>query len=467
MHGAPQGELKRVLGPLSAIAITVGAVIGSGIFLKPLTVAHAVPDELWIHVIWVGLGVVCLLGAYAYAELGAMLPEAGGQYSFLREAWGRFPAFLYGWTFFWVINSGTMAALALAFADNVLATLQVEPASLALTKVGIGSGMIVLLAAVNHVGTWHAAVVQNLSTACKVGALLLLVVAGFGFTAPVATDAVVELPAITTGGIVTACLAVFWAYEGWYQLPFNAAELKRPARDLPIGLVGGMVVLIGTYLLVNLVYFKVVPLPEMLTLDLGTQRMEVPMRTVARAIDPALASGLTLLIAISVFGAANPNLLSSPRAFYAMARDGLVPRRLMYVHPRTRTPTWSIWTQAVWAIVLVAGFRRFDDVTVYVVFAALLFYALAVAAVYRLRITQPDRPRPFRCLGYPITPAVFILVVLAVVVLTLRDPGERRNALIGLGIIATGVPAYFLMRRRGGAGSTRVPAPADRVGPDV
>ena len=449
MHEAPHGELKRVLGPLSAIAITVGAVIGSGIFLKPLTVAHAVPDELWIHVMWIGLGIVCLLGACAYAELGAMLPEAGGQYTFLREAWGPFPAFLYGWAFYWVINSGTMAALALAFADNLLATFQVEPASRDLAMIGLGGGMIVLLAVVNHLGTWHAAVVQNLSTACKLGALLLLVVAGFGFTAPVPTEAVAELPAITTGGVVTACLAVFWAYEGWYQLPFNAAELERPSRDLPIGLVGGMVVLIGTYLLVNLVYFRAVPLPEMLSLDVESQRMEVPMRTVARAIDPSVASGLTLLIAISVFGAANPNLLSSPRAFYEMARDGLVPKCLMYVHPRTCTPTWSIWTQAIWAFVLVAGFRQFDDVTVYVVFAALLFYALAVAAVYRLRITQPDRPRPFRCFGYPVTPAVFIIVVVTVIILTLRDPGERFNALIGLGIIATGVPVYFVMRRRG------------------
>ncbi|MBK8975446.1 MAG: amino acid permease [Planctomycetes bacterium] len=453
MKHHPEGELKRVLGPLSAIAITVGAVIGSGIFLKPVPVAHAVPSELWIHVIWVVLGVVCLFGAYAYAELGAMLPEAGGQYSFLREGWGRFVGFLYGWTFFWVINSGTMAALALAFADNVLTTVQVDEASRTTVKVAIASAMILLLAVVNHVGTRHGALVQNLSTFCKLGALGLIVLAGLRFAEPAASDGVAAAaavePVITSGGVVTACLAVFWAYEGWYQLPFNAAELKRPERDLPLGLVVGLLILIATYVLVNVVYLRVVPLPEMLALDVDTERMEVPMRTVVRAIDPQLASWLTLLIAISVFGAANPNLLSSPRAFYEMARDKLVLRALMHVDRRTGTPTISIWAQAVWGVALVAGFQKFDDVTVYVVFAALLFYALAVAAVYRLRVLQPDRPRPFRCLGYPVTPALFIAVVISVDVLTLLDPLERRNALIGLAIIATGVPAYAFLRPRG------------------
>jgi amino acid transporter len=195
----------------------------------------------------------------------------------------------------------------------------------------------------------------------------------------------------------------------------------------------------------NAVYLRVVPLEEMVTLQ---NAADVPRLTVARAIDPTVAGYLSLLIAVSVFGAANPNLLSSPRAFYEMARDGLVPSRLMHVSLRFGTPTVSIWTQALVGIVIVAGFRSFKDVTVYVVFAALVFYALTVAVVYRLRRREPARARPFCCPGYPWTPALFIAAVLFVDVQTLLDPNERDNALIGLCIIATGIPAYFALRRR-------------------
>ena len=442
------GQLQRRLGLVSAISITVGAVIGSGIFLKPLAVAQALPSEAWIHVMWAGLGLVCLFGAFAYAELGAMFPEAGGQYAFLREAWGRRVAFLYGWVFFWVINSGTVAALAVAFAEGMLPVCGFDESEIQATPwlvTVVAAVMIMALTVVNHFGVLLGAILQNVATLAKVGALGLLVVGGvaaaLGSGVVTGTAATGPAPKFTLAGLVASFTGIFWAYEGWYQLPFNAAELKRPERNLPLGLILGMLLLIAIYAAVNAVYLYAVPFGEMQALP-ADDRMQVPALSVARLFAPEWAGGLTMLIAISVLGAANPNFLSSPRAFYAMAQDGLVPSALQRVSPRWGTPTTSIWTQAVWSVLLVFVFRSFADITAFVVFAGFLFYALTVAGVYRLRVLRPDHPRPYRCSGYPVTPALFIAVSVLFVVALLWDPSERKNALYGLGILATGVPYY-------------------------
>jgi len=258
----------------------------------------------------------------------------------------------------------------------------------------------------------------------------------------------------TLAGFVAAFTGIFWAYEGWYQLPFNAAELKRPERDLPLGLIGGMTLLILVYVAINAIYLHVVPFDEMRSIPLkdaadnDINNLEAASRTVARAFSPEAAHYLTALVAVSVFGSANPNLLSSPRAFYAMGQDGLVPAALQRVHPRWGTPTVAIWVQALCALLIVVTLRGFHDVTAYVVFAGFLFYALTVAAVYRLRRRRPDAVRSYRCSGYPWTPALFIAVAIAFVAALLLDEGERKNALYGLGIIALGVPWYFVMCRR-------------------
>lgn len=448
-------SLQRRLGLTSAISITVGAVIGSGIFLKPLKVAQSLPSEEWVYLLWIGLGLVCLFGAFAYAELGAMFPEAGGQYAFLREGWGRFVAFLYGWTFFWVINAGTMAALALAFAGNLLPLFGVDvvaekqdPGILLV----VACGMILLLAIVNHFGVGIGALIQNLSTFAKLSALGAIVLGGVfaaGLEAPAPDVAPTEgvSTSLTIAGLVSAFMAIFWAYEGWYQLPYNAAELKRPERDLPLGLVGGMLILIAVYLLVNFIYLRAVPFEEMARMPTNAPETQVAALTVDRVLSPGLSGYLTLLIAISIFGAANPNLLSSPRAFYAMAQDGLMPRVLTKVHPRWGTPVVSIWVQAACGVLIVVGLKGFHDVTDFVVFAAFLFYAMTVAAVYRLRRSRPEAVRPYRCWGYPLTPFLFILVSIAFVVAVLQDEGNRINALKGLAIIAAGALAWFLFLR--------------------
>jgi APA family basic amino acid/polyamine antiporter len=425
--------------------ITVGSVIGSGIFLKPLVVAQNLPSAEWVYGVWAVLGIVCLCGAFAYGELGAMMPEAGGQYAFLREAYGRFVGFMYGWVLLLVINTGTLAALSVAFADTLS---KVVPMGETLKYV-LPMAMILLLAAVNHRGVGWGAMVQNLSTFAKLAALTAIMVGGF-FLAHAGVD-VERMPASQpaprnlVAGLVAASVAIFWAYEGWYQLPFNAAELKDPRRDLPRGLLIGLVLLTTFYVLVNAAYLRVVPFEE---LRAFSSREEVPTQAVARIFGSGMGSLTSLMICLSVFGAANPNLLSTPRAFYAMAQDGLVPRVLMNVHPRYGTPHVAIWAQAVWAVLLVVVLRRFEDITDYVVFCSLLFYVLTVAAVFVLRHKDPLRERPFRCLGYPATPLLFILVVLAVEFETLRDPKLRINALKGLGILAAGIPVWFVVCRR-------------------
>jgi APA family basic amino acid/polyamine antiporter len=449
------GQLQRRLGLTSAVTITVGAVIGSGIFLKPLSIAQSLPSEGWIYLLWAGLGVVCLFGAFAYAELGAMFPEAGGQYAFLREGWGRGVAFLYGWVFFWVINSGTIAALAVAFAEFLLPVFGVDAAAQKehpLWVSGASATMVVALALVNHFGVALGALLQNVATFAKIGALGLIVIGGM-MAAVGSAEAVPPVPtqgvatSLTTAGLVTAFTGIFWAYEGWYQLPFNAAELKRPERHLPLGLIFGMLVLIVVYTSVNAIYLRVVPFEEMRALPQDANQ-QVPYLAVARIFSPRTAEYLTLLVAISVFGSANPNFLSSPRAFYAMARDGLVPEPLNRVSARWGTPVVSIWVQAMWAVLLVVILQTFKDITDFVVFAGFLFYAMTVAAVYRLRRARPDLARPYRCTGYPVTPALFIAVAIAFVVAMLRDDEKRINALYGLGILATGLPYYWWWNAR-------------------
>lgn len=438
-------ELRRSLGLTSAVMITVGGVIGSGIFLKPWEISQYLPSPWWVLSCWIALGVVCLFGGFAYAELGTMFPEAGGQYAFLREGWGRFVAFLYGWCLLLIINTGSIAALAVAFSTALDSVLPMSPGS----QVCASVVMILLLALPNHYGVHWGALLQNVSTSAKLLALAAVVLGGWlaggirGFESTVSQAAPPEQDLLT--GVVAASVAIFWAYEGWQQLPFSAAEMKEPNRDLPRGLILGVVLLIVTYAMVNSVYIDLVPLQEMRGL---ARDVDVPKTAIERIFGGEAGNWLALLICLSVFGAANTNLLSTPRAFYAMAKDGLGFRALNAVHPVYRTPTVSIWIQAGWAVVLVVVLRTFQDITEYVVFSSLIFYGLTVSTVYVLRRRSPDQPRPFRCTGYPWSPAIFIGVVAFVDMYTLTNPAKRFNALMGLLILVAAVPVYLWMRRR-------------------
>ncbi|NRA96447.1 MAG: amino acid permease [Planctomycetes bacterium] len=445
-----QPVLQRHLGLWSAVLLVVGSVIGSGIFMKPLDISRSLPDEGWIFGAWAALGVICLFGALAYGELGAMFPQAGGQYAFLREAYGPFIAFLYGWCLLLVINTGTLAALCVVFAQNMDLIVPMGDGA----RFAVAASMVLALALVNHYGVRWGTLLQNTSTVAKLLALGAIVVGGLAFASGGGESAAPRpeypIPDLVTG-MVAAAVALFWAYEGWHQLAFSAAEMKNPEKDLWRGLAIGIFVLVAVYVLVNIAYLNVIPVDEMRHLKVDR---DVPTLTVERVFGGEAGAWLAALICLSVFGAANPNLLSTPRAFYAMARDGQVPSVLMRIHPRWQTPHIAIWSQAVWAIVLVWVLGTFKDITEFVVFAALIFYALVVAGVYVLRSRLPDRERPYRCWGYPVTPALFIATVLFVDFRLLTEPADRENALYGLGVIAVGALVYVF---RGVARRSRTP----------
>lgn len=430
-------DLARILRLPDVILIVVGTVIGSGIFLVPGSVLRDAGGDVGLALlVWVVGGVLSLLGALTYAELGSMNPRAGGLYVYLRDAFGPLPAFLYGWALFFVIGSGSIATLAAAFARYVqqfvvLDTLGTKLVSLA---------TIVVVTAVNVRGTRHGAVVQNWSTGIKVGALLLLsaLLLLQGSALPGAT---VRVPA--TPGLAVAMVAVLWAYEGWHYVTFSAGEIVEPQRVFARGIVVGTAAIVAIYLLANLGYLAA----------LGPAGVVQSNRVAADAVTMLFGETWGRLVAIpilvSIFGAANGIALTAPRVFYAMARDRLFFSKLAEVHPRFGTPAVAIIAGSAWTLVLAAS-GSFEQLLTYVVFTGWAFYALAAASIFVYRRRRPDALRPFRVPGYPLTPLIFIAAAGGIVVSTLVSrPGQ---ALLGLGIIFLGLPAYWWWRRSAGRG---------------
>ncbi len=442
----PARDLARVLRFPDLIFIVIGTVIGSGIFLVPGGVLRDSGGDVGIALlVWLVGGMLSLLGALTYGELGAMDPQAGGLYVYLRDSFGRLPAFLYGWALFFVIGSGSVATLAAAFARYVQEFVALGHWGAKLVAVG----MIAVVAAVNVRGTRRGADVQNWSTAIKTAALLVLSVlllalgrrlgggGGGGGGEDVAAFTTPLTPALFAGAGV-ALVAVLWAYEGWHYVTFSAGETVNPQRDFARGIVLGTVAVIVVYLVANVAYVAA----------LGPTGVMQSTRVAADAVNALFGSPwgqlVTIPILISIFGAANGIALTEPRVFYAMAKDGVFFQTLARVHPRFGTPALAILASAAWSALL-ALTGTFEQLLTYVVFAGWAFYALAAASIFVYRRRRPDAPRPFRTPGYPITPVVFIVVSTAIVVNTLIT--QPRQALLGLGIILLGTPAYLWWRK--------------------
>jgi APA family basic amino acid/polyamine antiporter len=434
----PQRTLDRTLGVWDLVLIVIGTVIGSGIFIVPATVLRQTNGLLGpALLVWLVAGVLSLLGALTYGELGASRPDAGGLYAYIRDAFGPLPAFLYGWTKFFVISAGSAATLAVAFTAYLQQFVTLSP----LAAKAIAILMLAVIAAVNVRGTRQGARVQNLSTGLKVAAILVMSVAllargrGFAAGAP-------AWPAEVSGGLLSgiglAMIGVLWAYEGWQYATFSAGEARDPQRTFPRALIVGTATLIAVYVLANLAYVAA------LGVD-GAQRTErVAATAVAALYGDAAGKLIAAVILVSMFSATNGLTLTAPRLFYAMARDGVFFRKLGEVHPRYGTPAVSIVAGTAWAMVLAAS-GTFEQLLTYVVFAGWIFYGLGAAAVFALRRKEPDAPRPFRVPGYPVTPALFVIAAAAIVVNAMVSAPGR--ALVGLAGVATGVPAYFLWRR--------------------
>jgi basic amino acid/polyamine antiporter, APA family len=433
-------ELARVLTLRDLVLIVVGTTIGSGIFTVPGAVLRQSSGDLGIAlIVWVIGSVLALLGALTFGELGAMLPDAGGSYVYVREAFGALPAFLLGWTLFLAINTGSTATLAVAFANYLGELVPLGPLAYKLASVV----MIAVVTAVNIRGVRQAATVQNWSTALKVGAIFALAIAGFvlgdGLHRP---DTKVFTTPITVASLSAAgvgLLGVLWAYEGWQNVTNSAGEAADPQRTFARGIGLGTAALVVIYLTANAGYVAAVGPSGVAASD------RIAADVVHALFGPAAAKLVTLVILVSIFSAANGLALTGPRMYFAMARDGVFFRSLAEVHPRFGTPALAVATSAVWAMVLALS-GTFEQLFTYVVFASWIFAALAAGSLFVLRRRRPDLPRPFRVPGYPWTPALFIAAAGAVVVNTVI--ARPVQALIGLGIVATGLPAYFAWRNR-------------------
>ncbi|HEY0779760.1 MAG TPA: amino acid permease [Gemmatirosa sp.] len=433
--------LRRTLGLRDLVLLAVGTVIGSGIFIVPATVLRQTGGSVGVALaVWIAAGVLSLLGALTYGELGAARPEAGGLYAYVRDAFGPLPAFLYGWTAFFVIASGSVATLAVAFASYAQ---QFVPLGAVAAKV-VAVSMIVAVMLVNVRGARQGADVQNVSTVVKAGAIVLVSIVllalgrgGHGPGTPAVASA--RLDGSLLSGVGLAMIGVLWAYEGWQYVTFSAGETVDPQRVFPRGIIAGTALVIGIYVLANVAYVAALGAPAAAHSD------RVAADAVGAVLGPAAAKVIAAVILVSMFSAANGITLTAPRMYYAMGRDRVFFARLGDVHPRFGTPAFAIVASSAWAVAL-AVTGTFEQLLTYVVFVGWIFYALGALAIFAYRKREPDRPRPFRTPGYPVTPLLFVLSAAAIVVNTIVTQPAR--AAVGLGMALVGVPVFFVWRAR-------------------
>jgi APA family basic amino acid/polyamine antiporter len=441
-------ELRRVLGARDGALLTIGSMVGTGIFLTAGDVARAVPHPGLVLAVWLAGGALTLAGAIAYAELGAMFPRAGGLYHFVREAWGTLPAFLYGWTCLLVIMTGGIAAIAVGFGEYLGALVPAFSSARVVFALGAWSVngaqlaaalAIVLLTIVNHFGVREGAGVQAAFTLAKIGAIAALAVIGLAHVAPAIP------PATLHGGQVLfapaiglALVAALWTYDGWYALTFTAAEVRNPARDLPRGLFAGIVVVTALYLLLNLVYLRA----------LGAEALAHAPRAAEAAATALIgargARWVSLAVLVSSFGCVAATLLYASRLYAPMAEDGVFFRSMARIDPVRRTPVAALWLQCAWAVALTLT-GGYTALFTYVTFGSLLFHLAGGLALFRLRATRPAAERPYRAHGYPWVPALFVGATLLLAVGSLFS--APRESLLGLLVIAAGLPAYAGWRR--------------------
>ncbi len=465
MSEHPERRLVRGLTGFDTTALVVGTVIGTGVFLKAGVMAQVVGTPALVLAAWVAAGLLSLAGALAYAELGAMHPEAGGEYVYLRESYGSGAAFLFGWQRFVVAGSASVASIASGFAIFLASVVPLGEAWLRrdVTLLGqtfewqlgprqlVAVAAIAVLSAVNCLTIVVGGRVQSALTVVKTAgiALLVLGIFFFGRTADWSHLRAPEGAAAWSGfaAFGTAMLAALWAYDGWNNMPMAAGEVKDPGRNIPRALVAGMLIVIAVYCLANLSYFYALPFGEVAASNSTLHRDALPVASKA-AITFLGESGSKLVViafVLSALGALNGSILSNARVPFAMARDGYFPKRLAELAPATLVPARVIGIQAIWSSVLAIS-GSYDQLTDCLLFASWIFYGLTTSAVFVLRRRRPDAPRPYRTLGYPWVPAVFLLVSGWLVVNTL---GERPvESVTGIVLILAGLPAYAWFRSR-------------------
>jgi amino acid transporter len=426
------------------MALVVGITIGSGIFRSPAGIANQAPNPLLMIGLWVAGGIITLCGALSLAEIAAALPATGGIYAYLREAWGRRAAFLFGWAELVLIRASALGGIAVVFGEYLLRSFGIDPGGHVLLARGLSAGAIAFAAAANVRGANIGALIVGVATWAKFAALALLVLASFAFGADHGASAAhFSAPSagpLAVGSIGLALVSVLWAYDGWADLSFAAGEVKEPQRNLPRAIIFGTLALIALYVLTNLAYLYVLPIESI------RQSRLVAADTMMALFGRVGVVLVSVFVMISSFNSLNGSMLASPRVFFAMADDGLLFQAIAKVHPRYKTPYVAILLAAVLGMGLVMS-RSFERLTDTFVLAIWPFYAVGVAAIYRLRRDRPDLSRPYRAIGYPIVPAIFILSVAAFVVNALIN--DTTNSVITFALILAGLPVYqFCFSRR-------------------
>jgi len=459
--------LVRQLGLFDSTMVMMGIVIGSGIFLTTGIMAKSIPSAGLILLAWIVGGLLTLAGALTYAELGAAMPEAGGQYVYLREAYGPMSGFLFGWILYLVYLTGGIAALALAFAEytgyffpslgtgNLLLSFDItllrNPLQYTLSAGQLmGVAIIILLSVVNFIGVGLGKSIQNVFTVIKIGTITVIIVLGFAIGKGTAPLLNFNPSNLSFGGVMigfgVSLVAVAWAFDGWNNVNFVAGEIKNPKRNLPLALILGTFGITALYVLVNYVYLYALPIQE----TVGVVR--IAEKATGALFGSSTGALISAAVIVSVFGSLNGTILVGPRVYYAMAKDGLFFRKVAHVHPRFRTPGFSILIQAIWASLLTL-LGSFEQIFTFAMFMAIVFWIAAAASVFTLRKKKPDLPRPYKTWGYPVVPAVFIIASSGILLNTLLE--KPVEALAGILLTALGIPAYLYWKRRQKSGNSQ------------
>jgi APA family basic amino acid/polyamine antiporter len=448
-------ELKRDLGLWSAVAIVVGTVIGSGIFIVPQTMVQLVGTPQMVFVVWVVGGLLSLAGALSYAELAAAMPQAGGEYVYLNEGYGPLWGFIYGWTQSLVAKSGSIAILATGFfqyfatfwpeLDHIFVTIPLPlgahgaPLDIRYGQL-LAMALILFLAVLNYFGVKVGGDVQVAVTILKVAAIALIVLVGLGWGHPAAASSTTHsLAHLTMLGFFAALVKSLWAYDGWNNVSMVASEIRKPQRNLPLALIWGTVAVIVIYILVNLAYFHVLS-PEQVA---GSNRVAAAM--MLRVAGQTGAKLVSVAAMLSMFAALNGSILSGARVPYAMARGGYFFAPLGRVNAAYHTPGVAIMALSVWGMIVVLS-GTYDQLVDYVIFASWILYGMTAATVLVLRRKRPDLIRPYKTLGYPVVPVLFVVMAIAIVISALYN--SPREAFLGLTLISLGLPFYFHWKKR-------------------
>jgi len=454
---AARRELTRGVGAWGAIAVNVANMIGTGVFLKTRVMTCNVGNPRTVLLVWIAAGLLSLAGTFSYSEIAAMLPEAGGDYVYLRRAYGRLVGFLYGWMTFAVAKAGSQAALAVGL--GIFMNVALGGALQHWRPFGLSGLTLVALSAIWTVALINCASVSAggrtalVITLAKVGLVLGVGVGAFSFApgswshltgaaAAGTCEGVAESARGGVAGFGAAMLGALWAYDGWNNVAPLAGEIRDPQRNLPRAFVGGMLVVAFLYLFVNLAYFYVLTPGQVESVSTSSS---VATEVLRRFLGPAAVSLTAVALMISSFGSLHASVLANSRVPFAMARDGLFFRGLAQLSARTNVPARAILAQAAWASVLAVS-GSYDTLTDSVIFVSWLFYGLSTASLFVFRRTMPDAPRPYRALGYPVIPVVFVLVTVALLVNTFI--AAPRQALQGVAVLIAGLPLYWYWARR-------------------